>query len=262
MPRHLRLRLAGVPFHVIQRGNNRGRCFSSDAERSLYLALLAELAPRFECAVHAYVLMTNHVHLLMTPGATAGTSSLMKHVGQRYAQYINRTHGRTGSLWEGRFRSCIVDSDGYLLRCCRYIECNPVRAGMAGDPAEYPWSSYRANAMGESNALVTPHPSYLALGETDAQRRAGYLRMFESRMTPAELTRIREATNGGFVLGRAEFVAEVERMSGRVARRKEIRIVPRCGTGGLTPVRPGRPSREAPRDRASAGSRRAGSGSG
>ncbi|HET6266011.1 MAG TPA: transposase, partial [Usitatibacter sp.] len=124
-----------MPLHVIQRGNNRGDCFFAVRDYTAYLGMLQELAAEHGCAVHAYVLMTNHVHLLLTPQRADSAALLMKNLGQRYVQLVNRRHGRSGSLWEGRFRSCIVDSDQYLLRCYRYIEMNPVRASMVGDPA-------------------------------------------------------------------------------------------------------------------------------
>lgn len=236
MPRHARLRLAGLPLHIIQRGNNRNACFTADSDYRLFLALIDELAQRFGCELHAYVLMTNHAHLLMTPRDPEGASRLMKHLGQRYVQYVNRIHHRTGSLWEGRFRSSVVDSDGYLLRCHRYIECNPVRAGMVSDPAEYPWSSYHANAGGAKDELLTPHPRYLALGTDEATRRVAYLQIFEGEMTPSELARIRDAANGGFALGSETFLGEVERVLGRPARRRQARVVLPRGTSGLSPV--------------------------
>ena len=236
MPRHARLMLPGLAFHVIQRGNNRSPCFRGEADHRLYLALLRELAARFECAIHAYVLMTNHVHLLATPGDAEGLSMVMKHLGQRYVQHFNRCHARSGSLWEGRFRSGLVDSDGYLLRCYRYIECNPVRAGIASDPAEYPWSSYLSNALGQRDDLITPHERYVGLAQTDALRRAGYLRLFEGEMTPAELARIRDAVNGGFALGSQPFIDQLERRLGHRVQRKKERVVPPRGTSGLSPV--------------------------
>ena len=239
MPRHARLRIAGLPLHIIQRGNNHAACFDGESDQRLYLALVAESAARFGCAIHAYVLMTNHVHLLMTPTEAMGPSAFMKHLGQRYVQYVNRNHGRSGSLWEGRFRSGIVDSDGYLLRCHRYIECNPVRAGMTASPGDYPWSSYRANAFGERDPVLTPHPQYLALGESDAQRRTNYLELFREEMTHAELSRIRDATNGGFALGSPGFIERIERTLGRRAGRKQVRTVPSRGTSGLSPVQAG-----------------------
>jgi putative transposase len=145
MPRHARLRIGGLPLHVIQRGVNRCACFGDESDYGVYLALLEELSTRYECAMHAYVLMTNHVHLLVTPPEPDGASKLMKHLGQRYVQYFNRRHKRTGSLWEGRFRSSLIDSEGYLMRCHRYVEMNPVRAGMVQRPSDYRWSSHGSN---------------------------------------------------------------------------------------------------------------------
>jgi putative transposase len=173
MPRRPRLRAAGIPFHVIQRGNNRSACFFGNQDRRLYLDHLCALTRKYQVAVHAYVLMTNHVHLLMTPKEPDGVGLVMKFLGQLYVQYINRTYRRSGSLWEGRFRSCLVDNEGYLLACHRYIECNPVRAGMVQHPADYPWSSFRANASGEPSSLVTAHPCIATLGRTPNERQAG-----------------------------------------------------------------------------------------
>lgn len=236
MPRRARLRIAGMPLHIIQRGNNRGRCFGRESDYRLYLSLLEELCAKFECPVHAYVLMTNHVHLLVTPGSATSASNVMKHLGQRYVQYVNRIERRSGSLWEGRFRSSIVDTETYLLRCHRYIECNPVRAGMVADPSDYRWSSYRANAFGEPNALITPHPRYMALAKAQAERQTEYLRLFEGEMTNAELARIRDAANGGFALGSAQFIEDVGRALRQRAGRTRDRRVPACGTSGLSPV--------------------------
>ena len=146
MPRRPRIALPGVPMHIVQRGNNRSACFHTSEDYTRYLRDLEDLAREFSCAIHAFALMTNHVHLLLTPQHTNGASFLMKHLGQRHAQHANRCYGRTGSLWEGRFRSCIVCDEAYVLRCYRYIELNPVRAGMVAHPREYPWSSYKANA--------------------------------------------------------------------------------------------------------------------
>src|SRR5205085_1772900 len=145
MPRRARLTIADHPLHVIQRGVDRAACFRDDHDRVLYLGLLGEVGPRFRCSIHAYVLMTNHVHLLLTPRTREGPARLMKHVGQRFVQHFNRKHRRTGTLWEGRFRSSIVDTRDYLVRCQRYIELNPVRAGMVRRAEDYVWSSHRAN---------------------------------------------------------------------------------------------------------------------
>lgn len=217
VPRRARLRLANVPLHIIQRGNNRGACFFADKDYLVYLRHLRELATHFACFVHAYVLMTNHVHLLLTSRELDGASSLMKHLGQRYVQYVNRTYKRSGTLWEGRFRSSIVQVDIYLLRCHRYIELNPVRAGMVEHPADYRWSSFGANATGQPNHLITPHPAYLALANDDAVRRAAYLEMFRSALDANDLEQIRNASNAGYAPGSERFRKEIGLALGRRA---------------------------------------------
>lgn len=220
MPRHARLRVAGVPFHVIQRGHNRGSCFFSEADRSKYLDELKRQAGCRGVAVHAYVLMTNHVHLLMTAPDADGIPQLMKLLGQRYVHYVNRTQRRTGTLWEGRYRSCLVDTDGYLLTCHRYIELNPVRAAMVGHPGQYRWSSYRANALGERDPLLSPHPIMESLGRDPAERQAGYRDLFRNELTPQVLEQIRVSTNGGFALGNERFQRELaDRLLRRVVRK-------------------------------------------
>lgn len=219
MPRHARIRLPGYPLHVMQRGNNRGLCFVGDADRMLYLSLLEEFAKQENCNVHAYVLMTNHVHVLATPNERNSMSEMMRRLGQKYAQHFNRVHKRTGGLWEGRFKSCVVDSQGYLLRCYRYVELNPVRAGMVRRPWEYLWSSHRVNARGESSTLIEPHRIYLALGRNPADRRTAYRNLFKDDPSDHEVHEIRSATRGGFALGSKEFVAEVEAACGRRATR-------------------------------------------
>jgi len=146
MPGRSRITLAGVPLHLIQRGNNRQACFFSTADYQTYLNWLQEYAERYSCAIHAYVLMTNHVHLLITPRTSSVAGDLMRQLGQRYVQYVNRTNGRSGTLWEDRFSSCLAREEEYVPGCDRYIELNPVRAKMVEHPAEYRWSSYRANA--------------------------------------------------------------------------------------------------------------------
>jgi putative transposase len=221
MPRRARLRIAGVPLHLVQRGNNRAPCFFKEADYALYLGHLSELAVKFACAVHAYVLMTNHVHLLMTPACEDGPSLLMKHLGQRYVQHVNRAYGRTGTMWEGRFRSSIVQQRTYFLRCHRYIELNPVRAGIVSRPSDYRWSSYQANSGRVLSSLVTPHAEYLALGETDEERTAAYRALFGADLDSADLSEIRSAVNGGFAFGSAHFKNEVaEKLGRRVERGK------------------------------------------
>jgi len=231
MPRRARLAIPGIPWHIIQRGNNRTPCFYADEDYRRYLLTLRELANKFECAVHAYVLMTNHVHLLVTPGRTDSAALLMKHLGQRYVQYVNRSYARTGTLWEGRFRSCLAQSEQYVLTCYRYIELNPVRAGMVPHPHDYRWSSYRANAEGHLDAVITPHPEYLRLGQGSVRLEV-YRGLFSAHLDPAYVDEIRRATNGNFALGNDRFKDEIARKLNRrvtpgVSGRPAGRNVPR-----------------------------------
>jgi putative transposase len=170
MPRRARLAVAGIPWHIIQRGNNRTACFCCAEDYRRYLQGLAGQAMKSGCRIHAYCLMTSHVHLRATPERQDSAGMMMKHLGQRFVQYINRTYRRTGTLWEGRFRSCLAQSEHYVLACCRYIELNPVRAGMVDHPADYPWSSYRFNGQGAANALLSQHPLYRAPGRSNEER--------------------------------------------------------------------------------------------
>jgi putative transposase len=219
MPRRARLKLPGVTVHVIQRGNNRQACFYADEDFQIYLHHLEELSRQFDCAVHAYALMTNHVHLLVTPKGEDGVSLLMKHLGQRYVQYINRSYGRSGTLWEGRFRSCLTQSEEYLLGCYRYIELNPVRAVMVTHPREYKWSSYRSNAEGKASSLLTAHLLYQRLGHDEEERKLAYRALFKTGLDADIIETIRQATNGGFAIGNARFIKEVEEVLGRRAQR-------------------------------------------
>jgi REP-associated tyrosine transposase len=225
MPRHARAILPDVAVHIIQRGNNRSACFHRDADHLVYLDHLRELSRRHGCEIHAYCLMTNHVHLLVTPRAANACALLMKNLGQRYVQYVNRSRERTGTLWEGRFRSCIAQSDRYVLACYRYIELNPVRAGMVAHAGDYRWSSYLANAGAVRNSWLAPHPEYLALGQNDDARRAAYRGLVASGLDAAQLAEIRSATNSGGALGDAAFRSLAARALGR----------------RLTPGRAGRP---------------------
>jgi putative transposase len=219
MPRQPRLVLPDVAVHVVQRGNNRHQCFFREGDYAVYLLHLQELARKYDCAVHAYCLMTNHVHLLMTPATSDGVSELMRNLGPRYVQYVNRTYGRTGTLWQGRYRSCIAQSARYVLACYRYIELNPVRAGMVHEPGHYGWSSYRANAGGEISQLITPHPEFLALGPENASRRRAYSRLFDEALDPPTLRAIREATRGDFPLCSPSFVCGIQLPPGRKIKR-------------------------------------------
>ena len=209
MPRRPRLKLAGVPFHIIQRGHNRAACFFTEADYACYLSLLQHLCQQSGIRLHAYGLMTNHVHLLLTPDRADGPSRLMKHLGQRYVQSINRIYQRTGTLWEGRFRSCLIDAESYLLACQRYIELNPVRARMVAHPADYQWSSYRGNAQGEGYGILSPHACYQALGRNKAERQGNYRALFSDHLEVGLLDAIRQATHGGYCLGNDRFKQEV-----------------------------------------------------
>lgn len=211
--------LAGIPVHVIQRGNNRQRCFYEDQDREFYLFHLRRLLGKAGCGLHAYCLMTNHVHLLLTANSPVGCGRLMKDVGQLHTQYMNRTYGRTGSLWEGRYRSCLVQAEDYLLACYRYVEMNPVRADLVAHPRDYPWSSYRSNVEGVTNVLITPHDEYLRLGASSAERRGAYEELGHQLMDPRQLDEIRTATNGNFALGGKAFCQQVSTALGRRVQR-------------------------------------------
>jgi REP-associated tyrosine transposase len=210
MPRRSRLQAAGVPVHIIQRGNNRQACFFADEDYLFFLDCLARLAKRFRCALHAYVLMTNHFHLLLSSEFAVGPSLLMKFLGQRYVQYVNRAYKRSGSLWEGRFRSSLVQTERYVLGCYRYIEMNPVRANMVKHPVEYRWSSYAANGEGKPLSWITPHGEYLALGLDDGARRAAYRALFDTELDRELLREIRVSTHGGYAIGNNRFREDIE----------------------------------------------------
>jgi putative transposase len=207
-----------VPLHLIQRGNNRSACFFAEADYARYLGELGELSRKYGCRVHAYVLMTNHVHILLTPEEVDSASLTMKHLGQRYVQYVNRTYRRSGTLWEGRFKSCLSQDESYVLACYRYIELNPVRAGMCVHPREYHWSSYRANAGEAHDAIVTAHGEFRRLGATREARRAAYRRLLDERLDPAVVEAIRASTRGNYALGNQSFQAEIESALRRRAR--------------------------------------------
>jgi putative transposase len=215
MPRHARIVAAGFPMHVILRGIDRTAIFFAEDDYRVFSTTLAALAECESVRVHAYVLMTNHLHLLMTPATDRGPARLMKGLGQRYVQSINRTYHRTGTLFEGRFRSALIETDGYLLACQRYIELNPVRARLVRTPEEYLWSSYRCNALGVADPVIAPHPLYLDLADADEARRSRYRELFADAIPQDTLNALREATNGGFVLGSRRFQQQIATMIGR-----------------------------------------------
>jgi putative transposase len=200
MARLPRTKAAGYPHHVIQRGNNRQQVFVDAHDYERYLSLLHETAAAHSVAVHAYVLMTNHVHLLVTPDTEAGLSRFMQALGRRYVRAFNDRHRRTGTLWEGRFRSTVVASDRYFLACMRYIELNPVRAGLATEPAEYRWSSHPHHIGHSVDPRITDHALFWALGNTPFERQSAYQQLFESTLSEQELANIRRYTNRGWAL--------------------------------------------------------------
>lgn len=201
MPRCARTIVPGVALHVIQRGNNRGHCFFGDGDRLAYMRYLHKFALEAGCSVHAYCLMTNHVHLLLTPHEPDACTVLMKNLNQHYVQHINRVHGRTGNLWEGRYRSCLAATERYVLACYCYVELNPVRAGMVALPEEYVWSSYRSNAQASPDSLLLPHPAFLALGEDHSHSRHAYRGLVQGALDPRLMEEIRSATRSGRALG-------------------------------------------------------------
>ena len=211
MPRKPRFFLPDIPAHIVQRGHSREPVFFEDDDYIAYLTSLTEAADRYECAIHAYVLMTNHIHILATPKDKQGISRTMQYIGRHYVPYINDTYGTSGSLWEGRYKASLIHDEQYLLTCMRYIELNPVRVNMTKTPAQYRWSSYRANAQGKPDVLITPHPLYLALGRTKANRMEAYKALFKAHIEEEDLKQIRAAWQTGTPLGNAQFKGKIER---------------------------------------------------
>jgi putative transposase len=215
MPRIPRIFLPGHPVHVVQRGNNRGQVFFRPGDAQVYLSWLQEAAAAHRVAVHAYVLMTNHIHLLVSPETAFGLPRAMRHVNWRYSRYANNTQERTGSIWEGRYRASLVDADAYFFACMRYIEMNPVRAGMAEAPRDFRWSSYKANAEAKADPLITPHALYMEMGDTPDARAEAYRSLFEGVMPEDALGAIRGAINGGWPLGGEGFTRLISRHAGQ-----------------------------------------------
>jgi len=218
MPRRARLTVVGIPHLVIQRGNNRSPCFFSDRDYRFYLICLRDRAEHYGCSVHAYFLNPGYVELLVTPYSKDALSLMMRSLSSRYAQHVNHVHQRTGSLWGGRFKSSIVDSEHYLLTCYRYIELDPVRSGLVTDPANYPWSSYGCHARGIGNSVIRDHPLFLRLGATPQERAFAYRELFRHPIDDRELGEIRSAVNVGLVLGGDAFKDEIERVVARRVR--------------------------------------------
>jgi putative transposase len=210
MPRRVRFNLRDVPQHIIQRGNNRQATFFAEEDYRFYLDRLLEASRKYQCSIYAYVLMTNHVHLLASSERSYGLSLMMQHVGRYFVRYINRVHRRSGTLWEGRFRASLVDRETYFLRCCRYIECNPVRAHMVSTPGSYKWSSYPCHAFSVPDNLVTMHEQYDRLGVTPEDRQRAYQDLFRTELASSELGEIRDTANSGWPLGSDRFKDEIE----------------------------------------------------
>jgi putative transposase len=230
MPRRARFCLAGLPQHIIQRGNNRQVSFFTEEDYRFYIDCLSESKRKYGCLVHAYVLMTNHVHLLASANEVDGLSRMMQHLGRSFVRYINGTYRRTGTLWEGRFKASLVDSEQYYMRCCHYIENNPVRAGMVRHPAEHAWSSYRFHASGDEDRLVSAHEMYQLLGSTPEERQRHYRESFRNELAEPALQEIRDTVNRGWPLGRERFKDEIAGALQRITR----------------PPKRGRPRRENP----------------
>lgn len=209
MARLPRYNLPGQPQHVILRGNNRSIIFVAEEDYHFFIECLQNAAEQHGCAIHAYVLMTNHVHLLMTPEREDSIGKTLQSLGRRYVQYFNYTQKRTGTLWEGRYKATLIDSERYLLTCYRYIELNPVRANMVAHPREYPWSSYFSHAEGKIDKLITDHALYITLGKENEERQAAYRALFKAHMSAATLVAIRDATNKGWALGNDRFMEEL-----------------------------------------------------
>ena len=214
MPRKPRFFLPGVTTHIVQRGHSREPVFFEDSDYRAYLDWLQEAANRYECSIHAYVLMTNHVHILATPAKQDSITRMMQYMGRRYVPYINHTYGSSGSIWEGRYKASLIGEDDYLLTCMRYIELNPVRANMVKSPAHYRWSSYRCNGQGKADPLVTAHELYSALGKSTGARIAAYKALFKAHLDRGVLDDIRTAWQTGTPLGNSFFREKVEKKLG------------------------------------------------
>lgn len=219
---------SGIPQHIIQRGNNRQVCFGSDDDMAAYVYWLKDYTQKFKVDVHAWVLMTNHVHLLVTPQTDDGVSAFMQALGRHYVRYFNRQYKRSGTLWEGRFKSCLVQSEEYLLSCYRYIELNPVRANMVADPGDYKWSSYQCNALGKQSALCSPHQEYLKLGSTTYTRQQVYRQLFQAHTDGILIKDIRDSLNSGLALGSARFKDEIECLYNRRVSVAKAGRPPKC----------------------------------
>ncbi len=215
MPRKSRVYVPGVPAHIVQRGHNRQATFFAEDDYHFYLDILAQGCRRYGVQLHAYCLMTNHIHLLMTPRETDSISRVMQHLGRMYVLYVNKTYRRSGSLWEGRHKSSLVNAEEYLLSCYRYIEMNPVAASMVERPEDYPWSSYHYNALGVEDEMLTEHELYLRLGANDEARRCYYQSLFVSPLMTETVDAIKGSLKYNYPLGNQRFIDQIEQALGR-----------------------------------------------
>jgi len=215
MARKPRFYLKEVPCHVVQRGNNRQVCFYTNDDFAFYMHSLHRALQHYEVRLHGFVLMTNHVHLLMTPCEATGISRVMQSVGRDYVRYINKQHGRSGTLFEGRHKASLIDSELYLLQCLRYIELNPVRAKMVARPAQYHWSSYQYHGAGRLLECLTPHPLYLGLGADAVSRCLAYQGLFSNEISHVDLSNIRQSLAHNYPLGTSHFCRQLELTLGR-----------------------------------------------
>ncbi|TXT41629.1 MAG: hypothetical protein FD135_33 [Comamonadaceae bacterium] len=215
MARLPRLTLPDYPHHVIQRGNNRQAIFVTTADYRMLLDLLQEQAKKWDVAVHAYVLMSNHFHLLATPHTADGLPKMMQAVGRSYVRYFNTTQKRTGTLWEGRYKSTLIQSERYLLTCMAYIDLNPVRAGLVAQAQDYPWSSHGHYLGLRTDRLITPHALYWELGNTPFAREAAYAELVQAGIGTVQQTALTQATLSGWALGEPDFVADLQKRTER-----------------------------------------------
>jgi REP-associated tyrosine transposase len=215
MARLPRLTISGYPHHIIQRGNNRQPIFAGSADYEALLAMLEENARQTGVAIHAYVLMSNHFHLLATPETVEAIPRMMQSVGRRYVRYFNQRQGRTGTLWEGRYKSTLIQTERYLLACMVYIDLNPVRAGLVSDPAEYPWSSHGHYVGRRHDRLITPHALYWALGNTPFARDAAYADLVRSGISAQQQQALTDSALRGWALGEPAYVADLQKRTKR-----------------------------------------------
>ena len=215
MSRLPRLSVPGYPHHVIQRGNNRQPIFASLADRQFFLELLEQNAKKFAVQLHAYVLMDNHFHLLATPQADDSLPQMMQAVGRRYVRYYNDSQGRSGTLWEGRYKSTVIQTDRYFLACMVYIDLNPVRAGLVAQARDYPWSSHSHYIGLRQDRLITPHPLYWELGNTPFAREVAYAELVNAGVSADTQNALTRSTLRGWALGEPEFVAELQKRTDR-----------------------------------------------